>query len=225
MTKSEIITRIITRITDPWEDRLEDYQYAKPIDLNLATGILKTCRDDDEYSGLEPDERMPEDATPELLMEAYNCNIRYKKHELRTSRLAEFITDNEMVCEYVNYYAPDHDPAMDLIPVDFLRTTKMFPFPVRDTYPDCLTLITIGQVSVNTFDPGDEFCWFDNESEILHSTSTPFADGILDAEAFARFVLSDTETLSYFVNDLMDEDNIQYVFGCSSAELKKEMNL
>lgn len=220
MTKTEIISRIIDRITDPWTESPEDYRYAELINLDEAADVLKQYRDDDDDCDLEPDERMPEEATPTLLMEAFNCNIRYQKHELRVLRLAEFITDNEMVCEYDNFYAPTLDNPIDMIPVDFLGNTRTAPFSVRgNDLPDVLKLITIGQASVNTFDIGDEFCWFDSEKEILHSTSRPFRDGILDAEAFARFVLDDPETLSYFLDGIMDDDDIRKVFGCDRKEV------
>ena len=219
MTKAEIITRIIDRITDPWTESPEDYQYAELIDLDAAADVLKQYRDDDDDCDLEPDDRMPKEATPALLMEAFNCNVRHQKHELRILRLAEFITDNEMVCEYDNYYAPTLDNPIDMIPVDFLINTRTAPFSFGNDIPDVLKLITIGQVSANTFDMGDEFCWFDSEKEILHSTSRPFRDGILDAKAFARFVLDDPETLRYFIDNIMDDDDIRKVFGCERKEV------
>lgn len=217
MTKAEIITRIIDRITDPWTESPEDYRYAEPIDLDTADDIIAQCREEDP--DLEPEDRLPQETTPELMMEAFNCNVRHQKHELRVLRLAEFITDNEMVCEYDNYYAPTLDNPIDMIPVDFLINTRTAPFSFGNDTPDVLKLITIGQASVNTFDMGDEFCWFDSEKEILHSTSRPFRDGILDAEAFARFVLDDPETLSYFLDGIMDDDDIRKVFGCERKEV------
>ena len=41
MTKTEIISRIIDRITDPWTESPEDYQYAELIDLDTAKDVLK----------------------------------------------------------------------------------------------------------------------------------------------------------------------------------------
>lgn len=217
MTKAETITRIIDRITDPWTESPEDYRYAELIGLDAAKDIIAQCREED--FDLEPEDRLPQETTPELMMEAFNCNVRYQKHELRVLRLAEFITDNEMVCEYDNYYAPTLDNPIDMIPVDFLINTRTAPFSFGNNTPDVLKLITIGQASVNTFDIGDEFCWFDSETEILHSTSRPFRDGILDAEAFARFTLGDKETLSYFVDNIMDDDDIRKIFGCDRKEM------
>lgn len=222
MTKTEIISRIIDRITDPWTESPEDYQYAEPIDLDVAKDVLKQYRDDDDDCELDPEDRMPEEATPELLMEAYNCNIRYQKFELRVKRLAEYITDNEMVCEYDNYYKEFSEKKLDVYPSDFIWDS--FPFkPIGDMSPDNpLFLIQLGQRSKD-FDANKEFSWYDRDNNLLHSTNTPFADGILDAEAFARFVLCDADALGYFLDGIMDDDEIVKVFGCTRDDLLKEV--
>ena len=80
MTKAEIVTRIIDRITDPWSESPEDYRFAQPIDMDAAAEYLAMYREDDK--DLDPEDRMPEEATPSLLMEAYNCYIRFQKHKL-----------------------------------------------------------------------------------------------------------------------------------------------
>lgn len=225
MTKTEIISRIIDRITDPWCESPDDYRYAELIDLDAAADVLKQYRDDDDDCDLEPDERMPEEATPALLMEAYNCNIRYQKHELKVLHLAEYITDNEMVCEYDNYYAPTLENPIDMIPVDFLYNSTHFPFATHNTEnPDVIDMLRIGQNSAKTFNCNHEYCWFDKEKEVLHSTDHPFRDGVLDAVAFARFTMSDAETLNYFLDEIMNEDDIKRVFECSKEELLKEVN-
>lgn len=222
MTKTEIISRIIDRITDPWTESPEDYQYAEPIDLDVAKDVLKQYRDDDDDCELDPEDRMPEEATPELLMEAYNCNIRYQKFELRVKRLAEYIKDNEMVCEYDNYYRPEYPDSPEVLPVDFIWDS--FPFkPIGDMSPDNpLFLIELGRRSKD-FDSNKEFAWYDRENNLLHSTDTPFADGVLDAEAFARFVLCDADALGYFLDGIMDDDEIVKVFGCTRDDLLKEV--
>ena len=222
MTKAEIITRIIDRITDPWTDSPEDYRYAELIDLDVAKDIIAQCREEDlDY---EPEDRLPEETTPELMMEAFNCNVRYQKHELRVLRLAEFITDNEMVCEYDNYYRSEYENAIEVIPVDFLYNSTRFPFSTHNTEnPDIIDMLRIGMNSAKTFNNNHEFCWFDKDNEVLHSTDTPFADGVLDAEAFARFVLCDADSLGYFLDCVMDDDEIMHVFGCTAEDLLKEV--
>lgn len=224
MTKTEIISRIIDRITDPWCESPDDYRYAQPIDIDGAADVLKQYRDDDDACDLEPDERMPEEATPSLLMEAYNCYIRYQKFELRVKRLAEYITDNEMVCEYESYYAPTLDNPIDIIPVDFLYNSSRFPFSTHNTKkPDCIDMLRIGLNSTKTFNCNHEYCWFDKDKEVLHSTNSPFHDGILDAVAFARFVLCDADAFGYFLDGIMDNDDIIEVFECTKEELLKEV--
>ena len=218
MTKAEIITRIIDRIIDPWTDCPEDYEYAEPITLAEAEELLKHYRYEDSFDDLEPDEKMPEEATPALLMEAHNCNVRYKKRELRISRLAEYITDNEMVCEYTNFM----DNPKEVFPVDWLYT-EHFPFTLTDdAYANDMFLITLGQNSPD-FNPDHEFCWYDKERHQLHSTDHPFGDGVLDADAFARVVMCDADALGYFLDGLMDDDDIRRVFGCTKHELLKEV--
>ena len=223
MTKAEIITRIIDRITDPWTECPEDYMYAELIDLDTAKDVLTQYREDDEFCGIDPEFRMPVETTPTLLMEAYNCNIRYQKFELRVKRLAEYITDNEMVCEYDNYYRSEFEDAIEVIPVDFLYNSTRFPFSTHNTKnPDIIDMLRIGMNSAKTFNNNHEFCWFDKDNEVLHSTDTPFADGILNAEAFARFVLCDADALGYFLDCIMDDGDILHIFGCTKEELLKE---
>lgn len=219
MTKTELTTRIIDRITDPWTDSPEDYADSDLITLLEAEELLRTCREEDRNNFLEPDEKMPEEVTPALFMEVYNCLVRANKYELRVKKLAQFITDNEMVCEYDNYYLPANENAIDMVPVDFLYDGN-FPFELNcnDT-PDVSDLIRIGMNSTKTFSFGHEYCWFDKNKEVLHSTDHPFGDGILDAEAFARFAMEDRETLEYFVKDIMTDDDITAVFGCTAEEL------
>ena len=219
MTKTELTTRIIDRITDPWTDSPEDYADSDLITLQEAEELLRTCREEDRDNFLEPDEKMPEEVTPALLMEVYNCLVRANKHELRVKKLAQFITDNEMVCEYDNYYLPANENAIDMVPVDFLYDGN-FPFELDGGYtPDASDILRIGMNSTKTFSFGHEYCWFDKTKDILHSTDHPFGDGILDAEAFARFVMEDRETLEYFVKDIMTDDDITAVFGCTAEEL------
>lgn len=220
MTKTELTTRIIDRITDPWTDSPEDYADSDLITLQEAEELLRTCREEDRDNFLEPEEKMPEEVTPALLMEVYNCLVRANKHELRVKKLAQFITDNEMVCEYDTYYLPANDNAIDVVPVDFLYDVSTFPFQLNDNdTPNVADILRIGMNSKNTFRFDDEYCWFDKNKEVLRSTDHPFGDGTLDAEAFARFAMEDRETLEYFVKDIMTDDDITAVFGCTAEEL------
>ena len=219
MTKAELIERIIDRITDPWTESCEDYEYAQLIDLDDAKDIIAQCREED--FDLEPEDQLPAEVTPELMMIAFNCNVRKNKHELRVRRLAEYITDNEMVCEYSNFYLPVLENGIDMLPVDFLSDTDGFPFL---DHPSPLELLRIGANSIRTFRPADEFCWFDDKMKVLHSTSHPFRDGVLDADAFAEYIMSDEgrECFNYFIECIMDNDDIRTVFGCTREELSHE---
>ena len=221
MSKAELIEKIIDAMIDPWTDDPEEYLDATPIDLEYAHVMLKDLRDNEDAADLEPEERLPEEVTPELVMLAYNCLIRARKHEARVHRLAEFITDNEMVCEYDNYYLPELKNGIDMIPVDFLANSDCFPF---DCNTSVLEIVLTGANSKDTFNPKHEFCWFDKEKNILHSTDHPFGDGVLDAEAFAEYAMSDEgqDCFDYITNDIMDDDEFKSVFGCTREEYANE---
>jgi len=226
MTKAEIITRIINRMTDPYADPPEDYQYATMFDLAFASQVLAHCRMDDKNYSFDPEDHMPEEATPALVMEAWNCHVRYKKHELRVEQFKKFIIEYEPVCEFDTYYVSEHDSVTPLFPTEFIGEAGTFPFSVYGTHtPDYLSILIIGKNSTNTFKPSDEYCWFDESTMTIHSTNTPFADGVLDAEAFARFILADRETFDYIVNEVMSDDDAVTFFDCSKADLRKEVKL
>lgn len=212
MTKAEMTERLVDRLVDPATEDLNEYEYVKPIDLEYAKSLLKDLRHEDIDID-DPDFAVPEDTTPELLMEVFNCLLRAKQHELTIQRLAEYITENEMVCEWDNYYLPAHPDAREVLPVDFLFDS--FPFQmIDDSYANPLWLIELGQRSPE-FNPDSAYCWFDMEHRQLYSTDTPFDDGILDAQAFAEWIMSPEgeECREYFTESLMDEDAIEYVFG------------
>lgn len=220
MTKAELIERTIDRITDPWAESCEDYADAELIDMDVAKEILNQCHYED--LDFEPEYRLPKEVTPELMMIAYNCNVRKNKHELRVKRLAEYITDNEMVCEYSNYYMPTLEDPVDVIPVDFLYNSTRFPFSTHNTEnPDIIDVLHIGMNSAKTFNRNHEFCWFDKDTETLHSTNHPFRKGILDAKAFAEYILSDEgkECFDYIAMDIMSNDDFRKVFGCDKEEV------
>ena len=222
MMKAELIEKIVDAMIDPWTDCPEDYLNATPIDLEYAHVMLKDLRDNEDAADLEPDECLPEDVTPELVMLAFNCLIRARKHEARVQRLAEYITDNEMVCEYDNYYLPEHDDAIDMIPVDFLTDGDGLDSFIADTSP--LNILMLGINSQHTFNPKNEFCWFDKEQNVLRSTDHPFGDGILDAKAFAEYIMSDEgqDCFDYIMDDIMDDDEFKSVFGCTREEYANE---
>ena len=219
MTKAELITHIIDHITDPWTECPEDYRYADLIDLDTAADVLKQYREDEEE--FDAEDRMSDEVTPELMMEAYNCNVRYQKHELCVSRLAEWLTDNEVVCEYDQYKDDYLDDPLVVVPVDFLFDDG-FPFPmIDDSYANPLFLIELGRRSPE-FNPNREYCWYDRTKDQLFSSDRPFHDGVIDAEKFARFIIDDSDVLDYFVNCLIDDNDIKHIFGCTKEELTHE---
>ena len=219
MTKAELISRIVDAMVDPWTDNPEDYLDSEPVDIEYAKVMLKDLRDNEDAADLEQDERLPDCVTPEIVMEAYNCLIRAKKFEARTQRLAEWIRENDPVCEYANYYVPEHDDAYDLFPIDFLDDNDGYHF-TDDATP--LEILQIGINSKDTFNPNHEYCWYDKEKNQLFSCDEPFCEGVLDAEAFARFILLDAETFGYMFDNIIDDEDATYILGCTKEEYINE---
>lgn len=223
MTKLELIERIIDRITDPWTESCYDYRDAELIDLVTAQEIIDECRKED--TDLNPEERLPDEVTPELMMIAYNCNVRKNKHEIKVRDLALLITDHNLVCEYANYYLPEHKDAIDFVPVDFLMESTRFPFDTVNTNnPDLIDVLRIGLNSANTFSFKHEYCWFDKEHEVLYSTDNPFLDATVSARDFAEYLLSDEgrDGLDYILDGIIDDEDFTDVTGCTKEEFMKE---
>ena len=217
MTKDELISRIVDCMIDPWNDDPEDYIYATPIDRFGAVDLMAQIRDDETSADLDPEDCLPEEATPDLVMEAYNCLIRARKFEARVSRLAEFLTDNNCVCEYSNFY--DGEDFIDVFPVDWLNDTDGLNFFDKESP---MEIMQIGINSRVTFNPNHEFCWYDDDKKILHSTDNPFRDGVIDAESFASSILLDVESADYIINEIMTDDEAKRVLGCTKEEFFNE---
>ena len=212
MTKAEMTERIVDRLVDPWTEDLVDYADVKPIDLEYAKSFLKELRHEDVDMD-DPNYCIPEGTTPELLMEVFNCLLRAKQRELTICRLAECITDNELVCEWDNYYVEAHPDALEVLPLDFL--IDEFPFKmIDDSYSNPLWLVELGQRSPE-FNPNHEYCWFDMEHRQLYSTNTPFHDGIIDAKDFAEWIMTPEgeDCREYFTEHLLSESEREHIFG------------
>lgn len=217
MNKYELTEHLADRLIDPWTDCPEDYADAEPIDLEYAKTLLQDLINDDEDMD-DPDYCVPKGTTPELLMEVYNCLIRARQHELHVKRFAEYLTENECVCEYDQYRNEYENANIPVYPVDWLFNMDSFddfPFTmIDDTYPNALFLIELGQRSKH-FNSTHEFCWYDKTLNELFSSDTPFADGIIEADKFAEYILSPEghDCLDYFLGSILDDDEIHSIFG------------
>lgn len=222
MTKYELTERVVDALIDPWTDCAEDYMDCTPVNISEASNILKDIREMENSCDLDEDERLPEEVTPSIIMETFNCLLRARKHEARIERLANYLKETDHTCEYDNYYVPAHKNAVRVIPIDFLYNCDVnnFPFPVK-TNLDIIDIITIGKNSPD-FDFTREYCWYDEDKKVLHSTDNPFADGTIDTEAFARFILEDEETADYMFNYIIDDKDIEYILGCTKEEYENE---
>ena len=211
MKKAELIERIIDEFTCMGSESEEDTAYAKPMTLNEAKIYLDELREQQAID-LEPEERLPAEVTPELYMEAFNCYLRKCRHDVTLNRLAEFFTLHEMVDTYHEfddkYQHPDTDKVV--YPTDWLTENMEFPFTPYDL--TMLDLIRLGQNSPD-FDPQKDFCWYDYDTKQLHSTDTPFADGLIDAKAFAEWIMDNPDTVKYVQDWCMINTDIDYIFN------------
>lgn len=89
MTKAEIIERIIDRSTDPWLDNPEDFRIGEEWTLKDAEEWIAEARREDADNDFGPDFGMPNEATPELVMEAMNCYRRYMLYKAEEGTPAE----------------------------------------------------------------------------------------------------------------------------------------
>lgn len=213
MTKLELIALITESFSDFNEDPF-DYETLPPLTLKEAEGYLKEYRDDEDSMDLDQVDRLPDEVTPALYQEAYNCYLRMMKHECQVIRLAEWITETDQVCLYDNFYGYE-DGKPEIIPTDFLfNTYNLRSLPFEADHPiDAVSLIKIGQNSPG-FDLNMMYFWYDRKHNSLHSTDAPFKEGLLDARSFAEFILSPEgkECLDYTVRECMDENEYADVF-------------
>ena len=84
MTKLELTAAILERLHDP-DDSVPDEDIATLdfLTLDQAEEYLADLRRDENAADLEPDERLPQEVTPELYMEVWNCDIRRARHAVQ----------------------------------------------------------------------------------------------------------------------------------------------
>lgn len=216
MNKSELIERVIDRLTDMGSEDPVDTAGCLPLTLDEARTYLREVRENDELD-LEPDERLPEEVTPELYMEACNCYIRRCKYEVTLDRLAEFFTLHEMVDVYHEFYGEYVSPTDKYVCyTDWLTENMEFPFTSDNL--TMLDLIQLGQHSPD-FDADKPYCWYEikngNENCVnneLHSTRTPFADGLINARDFAAWILEHPGSIEHVKDYCMNNTDIDYIF-------------
>lgn len=221
MTKYELIERIVDSFWDFSSEDPEDYIDMKPLDLESATMYLAEQRADERAADLDPEDCLPDEVTPELYMEAENCYIRKMKHDAHVTRLAQWLAENNCVCEYDQYFDMYEHGGSRVLPVGWLYT-EPFPFDlVDDAYPNTAFLIQLGQRSPQ-FSLDHEYCWYDKSKNQLFSADDPYEAGAIDAGAFAEFILGPDghDALEEFIMGCMDDDDIKRVFGCSREEVR-----
>ena len=213
MNKNELAERIVDALLDPWNDP-DDYYDLDPITVEYAKDLLADIRETEQLSELSADERLPEETTPELVQEVMNCLIRWRSHQHRIDMLAKWLTDNECVCIYDQYRSEYLQDSIEVLPTDILCDMENFPFGLEDAQADIVAVLTIGKLSARTFNPNLEYCWFDKDKWQLHSTNTPFADGIIDANALATYAIeSGDKNILEELEGQMDDDLFDEIFN------------
>lgn len=219
MKKTQIINTIMEFIDAPFGDRPESLDDIPEITLEEATQYLEDYRRDahgcdDEYAIVAFSE-----ATPEILVEAWNKFRSTRKRSIIADNLAEFITGSECVCEYDQFCDQFLDNPPRALPVTFLDEAdiKQFPFHTKKQ----LTMADLIQIGINSSESAflHEYCWFDEEHMRIRGTDTPFHDQVLSAYDFAQYLISSVKALRYFVNTAMDDDDARKVFGMSCDEV------
>lgn len=218
MTKTQIIDAIIEFIDAPYDERPESFDDIKEISLDEATEYLNDYRSDahscdDEYAFAAFSE-----ATPEILVEAWNKFCAERRRLLTVINLTEYITESECVCEYDQFCADYQKDPPRALPVEFLDGSSIEAFPFHTAQP--LTVADLIQIGINSAvnNLKRTYVYFNETDMVLNSTDTPFEDGILDAHGFAEFLLSNRDALAQFFNS-MDDDEIMKVFGMTEAEV------
>ena len=220
MTKAELTERILDHIVDPYNDSPDDYADLEPLTLEEATEYLAQCRHDDDLAELEGDERMPDEVTPELYREVFNCWLRKRQRDLKADRLADWITDNEAVYLYTAYryelLKQKGTNKIDLCPVQWISDES-----IDWTFGcDTASLLAIGMNSANTFSFADMYFWYDEENDQLHSTNYPYKDGVIDATDVAEYLIDNmTPEIRSEILSQMADDDVRYIFGKTEEEV------
>ena len=211
MNKAELIERLIDSLTGMGSEDPEDTACCRELSITEAGMYLSELRAN-EKEFLEPDEQLPAEITPEIYMEAFNCYVRKCKYEVTRDRLADYIKTHENIdvsdlCRDTYYYMNEDDTLV--YPTDWLTENMEFPFTCEDL--SMLELIVLGQNSPD-FKANMDYCWYDAENKQLHSTDTPFADGLVHATPLAEFIISDPVILKEVIITYMTKEEAEYIF-------------
>lgn len=194
MKKEEIIERIIDTFTDMGCESPEDTAAGPIISLDEAVTYLAERRGM-EQEDLNPEDWLPEETTPEMYMEAYNCYVMKCRHDYMKEAYIEWMKNVEPWDVYDDY-CDATKTYKAVLPTEYLEDGEGFPFDDKYGQPNLLGCIIIGQNS-SDFDPESQYCWYDDENRKIYGSSTPFKDGVIDCEPIAEWLLSDPQALDY----------------------------
>ena len=226
MTKSDLTIALLERLRDPFDTQCDaDIATLDFLNVDEAAGYLADLRRDEDAAELDQDERLPQEVTPELYMEVWNCEIRRCRHDLWVERLADWLKKNEEVFTYTQHHDEYANDGPDIEPMDLLYEYDLNDLPFIGGDYDIVDLLTIGMRSKDTFTPADDFYWYDEKQNRLISSSTPYADGIIDATALARHIVETGGECLDDVLSIMSPENRFLTFGSADEEdVRKWLN-
>lgn len=228
MTKFELIARIIDALVDPWNDDPEEYLDAEPIDIEYANIILKDIRINEAAAELDPGDCLPEEATPALIMEAFNCLIRARKHTARIQQLADYFADHPYFLVHAYPFLHDCHPAsapdgIEIMPffTDSLEEGE-FAFDTTDHTFTRKEVLQILSNSLHSIDHGHHFVCFYSDKMQLVTTDNPAE--IVNPEEFASLIWESERTRTLFIKEVAEEDEtlLEEIFGYTWEKLSDE---
>lgn len=220
MNKATIIKTIIDFIDAPYSgDAPEEFDDVREITLDDAERYLKDYLDDARKCDDEVSIKAFEQASPQIFLEAWSKMCVSARRRIATEKLSEFIRESEPVCAYDQYCEDYIDAPRHVYPVHFINGYETGDFPF--TTSEKLEISDLIQIGINSAkeDFTKEFCWYDEEKKVIHTTNTPFADGVLDAEGFASFILDNADALGDFLDNIIPDEDIQEIFGASKEQI------
>lgn len=216
MKKEELIERIVDTFTDMGSEDPIDTAASNYVSLVEAAMYLSERRAM-EIKDLEPSERLPEEVTPLLYMEALNCYIRKCKYDVTVQRIAKWLIDTEPVCLYDDYHTDYNSESPSVEAIDYwynFDNVSFFPFGYGNNLNpfDVIELIQIGINSKDTCKFTDDFILYDDKNKVLKTCNKPFGEGIINAIGFARYIMATPDVLNEARTIYMSQSEEKYIF-------------
>lgn len=208
MTKEEIFERIIDTFTDMGSECPEDTALCNYLTLKEGEMYLAQQRSDEDDEDLDPEDRLPDEVTPELYTEAMNCWIRYCKYQTVRNRIIDWFEAKEPYEVYEWYCETVLGKKPSVLCMCDLDEDIDFPFDIEGK--SWLGIIKLGWKSSKTFRPTDTFV--KQEANYLVSTNRPFHDGWLPVEDMADYIMEHPEDRESMIWGVMGDETYENIF-------------